>query len=91
MKKYDIVAKVGEYQKDGATKAKYKNVGAVILSEDGSPYIMLDRTFNPAGMPGSGESVPLSLFDPKQQASGGSSGQAQSSYQQPRQGGGSPF
>ena len=64
MIKYDIVAKVGEYQKDGVTKAKYKNVG-VVMEKDGKPFILLDRTFNPAALDAGKESVLLSLYEPK--------------------------
>jgi len=64
MKKYDIVATVGTYQKNGETKSKFKNVGA-LMEKDGNQFILLDRIFNLAGMPGDKESVLLSLFKPK--------------------------
>jgi len=50
VKKYDLVVKVGEYQKDGQTKSKTKNIGSVIENDTGM-YIIMDRTFNPAGVP----------------------------------------
>lgn len=68
-KKYDITVKVGEYtDREGKTKGRYVNVGAVIQGKDG-PYIMLDRTFNPAGVPNpqNRDTVILSLFAPKEQ------------------------
>lgn len=70
MKKYDIVATVGSYEAGGETKKRYQNVGAVIEGDNG-PYILLSRTFNPAGVPGQEgrESVLLSLFEPRQEAS----------------------
>jgi len=40
-KTHDIVAVVGEYEKDGQTKPKYKNCGAVI-EKNGKMYIKLD-------------------------------------------------
>ena len=64
MIKYDIVAKVGEYQKNGETKAKYQNVG-VVMEKDGKPFILLNRTFNPAALDAGKESVLLSLYEPK--------------------------
>lgn len=63
-KKYDIVVKVGEYEKDGDTKNRYQNVG-VVLQGDNGPFILLNRTFNPAGVPETDEDhmVLLSLFE----------------------------
>ena len=66
-KKYDIVAKTGSYQNaQGETKNRYQNVGAVIQGDNG-PYLMLAKWFNPAGVPDDrgGESVLLSLFEPR--------------------------
>lgn len=68
MKKlYDVVAKVGEYQKDGDTKARWQTVGAVLEGENG-PFMLLAKWFNPAGVIDAkgGESVMLSLFQPKE-------------------------
>lgn len=65
---YDIAVKVGTYEKDGETKNKYKNVGVILKGDTGS-FILLDRTFNPAGAPimdGNEEKVLLSLFEPKE-------------------------
>jgi hypothetical protein len=64
-KKYDVVATVGSYQKNGETKNKYKNVGG-LFEKDGNQFLLLDKTFNLAGMPGDKESVLLSLFTPKE-------------------------
>lgn len=68
----DVVAKVGEYtdRNTGETKARWKNVGALMKNdEDNSYFIMLERTFNPAGMPNpdNRESVLLSCFVPQEQ------------------------
>lgn len=48
-KQYDLAVKTGEYEKDGETKSRYENVGAVFASKDG-PYLLLKRSFNPAGI-----------------------------------------
>ena len=66
MKKYDLAVKVGEYQKDGETKGRYLNVGAMLEGENG-PYLVLERSFNPAGVPNpeNRSSVIVSLFTPK--------------------------
>lgn len=67
-KKYDLVVKVGEYTDgQGQTKGRFKNVG-VMMDGDKGPYILLDRTFNPAGVGGNDgrESIIVSLYEPKQ-------------------------
>jgi hypothetical protein len=71
-KVYDLAVKVGEYQdQSGATKAKYENVGLVLQKGDGGKFLMLKRTFNPAGVPDfsgkGGENILISMFEPKQQ------------------------
>lgn len=65
-KLYDLVISTGTYEKGGETKKKYKNIGAMIEGDKG-PYLLMDRTFNPAGVPGQEgrESVLISLFAPK--------------------------
>lgn len=52
MKKlYDLAVKTGEYEKDGHTKGRYLNIGAIMEKDDGGRFILLNRTFNPAGVP----------------------------------------
>jgi hypothetical protein len=71
-KKYDLVVKVGEYtDNQGQTKGRFKNVG-VMMEGDKGPYILLDRTFNPAGVGGNDgrESIIVSLYEPKQDGGG---------------------
>jgi len=74
-KKYDLAVKVGSYQKDGETKNRYQNVGAVIDGERG-PYILLERWFNPAGVPNPEDrsNVIISMFEPRDRNSGGGGG-----------------
>ncbi|GAF89229.1 unnamed protein product [marine sediment metagenome] len=65
-KKYDLLVKVGSYEVNGETKNRYENIGAVLENEKG-PYIMLKKTFNPAGVetePGR-DSIFVSMFEPK--------------------------
>ncbi len=64
---YDLAAVVGTYQKDGDTKNRYQNVGAILQKEDGGKFIMLERWFNPAGVPNpdNRSTVLLSMFEPK--------------------------
>ena len=75
-KKYDVVAKVGEYQdQSGQTKPRWQNVGAVVTTENGHA-LLLNKTFNPAGLAEPDrESVMLNLFEPKER------GQAQAPQQ----------
>lgn len=70
IKKYDIVATVGTYQKNGETKSRFKSVGAM-MEKDGKPFLLLDRTFNLAGLPNpqGKDTVLLSLYEPKDKGS----------------------
>jgi len=66
-KKYDLVVKVGEFtNSQGETKARYENIGVVMESDKGL-YMMLKRTFNPAGVPvdAGRDSILVSMFTPK--------------------------
>lgn len=71
----DLAVKLREYTDgNGNQKAVWHPVGAVFKTDKGS-YILLDRTFNPAGVanPENKDSVLISMFDPKpkeQQGSG---------------------
>lgn len=63
----DLAVKTGEYtNKEGATKSTYENIGAVMES-DGRKYILLNRTFNPAGLPNpdNRSTIIVSLFEPR--------------------------
>lgn len=67
-KTHDLAVKVGEYtDKQGNTKGRYQNVGALMMGDKG-PFIMLAKWFNPAGVTDSrgGESILISAFEPKQ-------------------------
>jgi hypothetical protein len=67
MKKvYDLAVKVGSYQKDGETKNRYENVGAIMEGDKGQ-FMFLKRSFNPAGIDADGkESIIISMFAPKE-------------------------
>lgn len=82
-KTYDLAVKVGEYtDNQGNKKNKYENIGAIMEKEDGGKFLMIKRTFNPAGVPDfsgkGGESILISMFEPKD----GSQGGGQSQHQQ---------
>lgn len=67
-KLYDVVVKTGEYQSNGETKGRYENIGTMMQGDNG-PFLILKRTFNPAGVPNpdNKDSVIVSLFEPQQQ------------------------
>lgn len=68
----DLAVKVGSYQKDGETKNRYENIGSVMKSDDGSTFLFIKKTFNPAGVPTDEgrESILVSVFDLKEQDGG---------------------
>jgi len=64
---YDAVVTTGKYKNaQGEEKSNYENVGTVLQGENG-PFLLLKRTFNPAGVPNpeNKDSVLISLFEPK--------------------------
>lgn len=64
--RYDVVATVGQYEKDGQTKYLTRKVGVVVNTQKGF-RLKLDATFNPAGCPrGDDGGVWLALFEPKE-------------------------
>lgn len=65
-KTHDLAVKVGEYEKDGQKKNRYQNVGAIMEGDKG-PFILLEKTFNPAGIQDGKNSVLISMFEVKQQ------------------------
>ncbi|MCF0055551.1 hypothetical protein [Dyadobacter sp. CY356] len=69
-KVYDLVIKTGTYTKNGEEKARYKNIGIVNQTDKGM-YILLDRMFNPAGVPNpeNKDMLMVSMFEPKENQS----------------------
>lgn len=68
----DLVVKVGEYTNSkGEKKTQYHNVGAELQGDDGSTYLLIDRYFNPAGVPdfnGKGSArIAVWKFPPREQ------------------------
>jgi hypothetical protein len=65
----DLSVKTGSYtDKNGQTKGTWENIGALFKSDDGSVFLTIKRTFNPAGItvePGK-DSILVSAFDLKQ-------------------------
>lgn len=86
-KLYDLAVKTGEYtNQQGETKGRWQNVGAVMQGDDGGKFIILERWFNPAGVPNpdNRSNLLLSMFEPNP-AGGG-----QSQHQQQRSNGYAP-
>ena len=66
-KAFDLAVKVGSYTNaQGEVKNRYKNIGVVMNGQHGQ-YILLDKTFNPAGIVDEKDSVMVSMFEPRQQ------------------------
>jgi hypothetical protein len=64
-KTYDLAVKVGSYtDREGNEKGRYENIGAVMDGDKG-PFIMLKKTFNPAGVNTDRDSILVSMFEPK--------------------------
>lgn len=67
-KLYDLAVKTGEYQtRSGETKSQWLNIGAVMQNDKQESFILLNRSFNPAGVPVKDNSsqIIVSLFKPK--------------------------
>lgn len=83
-KTHDLVVTVREYQdRDGTTKRETKNIGALMESDKG-PFILLDRWFNPAGIPNpeNRANLMVSCYEPRSREDNGNRQQSarQSSY-----------
>ncbi len=66
-KKYDLAVKVGSYtDRDGKEKNKWQNIGVVLDGKYGD-YMLLNRHFNPAGVPcdPNNDVITVSMFEPK--------------------------
>lgn len=64
----DLAVKTGTYtDKSGAEKGRYMNIGGVFESNDGGKFVMISRSFNPAGVPfkDGSDMIIVSMFDVK--------------------------
>ena len=70
----DLMVKVDEYTNSkGEKKARWQKIGAEMQGDDGSTYLVMDRWFNPAGVPDlsgkGGKSIIVWRFDLRDNAS----------------------
>ena len=73
-KTHDLAIKRGEYtDRNGETKGRWQNVGAAMKNDRGQTFLLLDRAFNPAGIPNPDgyDSVAISAFPVDNQGGGG--------------------
>lgn len=64
----DLAVKTGTYtDKSGAEKGRYMNIGGVFENKDGGKFMMISRSFNPAGVPfkDGSDMIMVSMFDVK--------------------------
>ena len=83
----NLKCKVGTYEKDGQTKGKYVDVGVLMQGQDGGMFVLLNTTFNPAGVPNpdNKESVLVSVFEDNQQGGNQQQNGGNNQQQQPQQ------
>ena len=68
-KLYDLAVVTRKYtDNSGNEKAIWKNVGSIIETKNGGKIILLDRIFNPAGVPceEGRDQIMVSMFPPKE-------------------------
>lgn len=64
-KVYDLVVTVGSYvTRDGTEKKNYKTIGSVFEGKNGL-YAVMDKTFNPAGVPSDRSSIFVNFYTPR--------------------------
>jgi len=76
VKLYDLSVATGKYtdRTTGKEKNRWKTIGSVMQNEDGGKYLLIDRIFNPGGLPETldkngnpRDSVIVSMYEPKDQ------------------------
>lgn len=76
MKLYDLSVATGKYtdKSTGKEKNRWKTIGSVMQNDDGGKYLLIDRIFNPGGLPvtldkngNPRDSVIVSMYEPKDQ------------------------
>lgn len=65
----DLCVVTRKYQtRDGQEKSNYLNIGAILQKDDGGKFMILNRHFNPAGIPNpeNKDTLIVSMFDVKE-------------------------
>lgn len=68
-KLYDLAVVTRKYTDNGGNeKAVWKNIGSILETKNGGKIILIDRTFNPAGVPceEGRDQIMISMFTPKE-------------------------
>lgn len=61
----ELKVKTGEYtNRDGESKGRYLQIG-VIMDGGDRQFMLLEKTFNPAGVEGKDGKIVVSMFDPQ--------------------------
>jgi len=71
---HDLCVTVGSYaDATGTQKNRYRNVGAIMRFDDGGELLLLNRDFNPAGVPfkAGSDRIVVSKFEKKDGVQGG--------------------
>jgi len=67
-KLYDLAVVTRKYtDNNGNEKSVWKNIGSIIETKNGGKIILIDRTFNPAGVycDADRDQIMISMFEPK--------------------------
>lgn len=67
----DLAVATSQYtDASGQQKNRYENVGALMKGDDGSMFVLLKRTFNPAGVPfkAGSDQIIVSIFELRDQS-----------------------
>lgn len=77
-KVYDVAVRTGSYKdREGNDKSRFENIGSVMKGDDGNFFMLMKRTFNPAGVPTKNpgdDNILVSMFTPRDDAGGRAAG-----------------
>jgi hypothetical protein len=81
----DLVVKTNEYSlKSGEKKFRTVNIGSLMQGDDNSNYLLINRTFNPAGVilnPKNSDQILVSMYEPRVKGENYTGANAGTSYQ----------
>lgn len=72
-KLYDVSVTTGSYEVNGEKKYRSVQIGSVWEGKDGRPFLRINRTFNPAGVPiqdPSQDSIICNMWEPRDGSQG---------------------